>query len=209
MVEIIAGARSAVTRRKLITGTALAAVSGPLILRTGPAKAAERISLISWGGAYRRAIQTAFVEPFTKETGIEVQVADTPDLAKVKAQVTSGDIQWDVFDCPGSMALSGSSEGFWEPLDKSVIDTSDIYVPVGNDYLPYYTYAGGIGWDPKRFRTASIRVDFPSTVGPQGVPGTARPAYPYLRDARYRAAWRRRRARQALSARRRARLQGT
>ncbi len=94
------------------------------------------------------------------ETGIEAQIADTPDLAKVKAHVTSGDIQWDVFDCPGSMALSGSTEGFWEPLDKSVIDTSDIDVPVGNDYLPYYTYAGGIGWDPKRFPDGKHPTDF-------------------------------------------------
>jgi putative spermidine/putrescine transport system substrate-binding protein len=171
MVEIAAGPRSATNRRTLITGTALAVVSGPLLLRGGQAKAAEHISLISWGGAYRRAIQTAFVDPFTKETGIEVQIADTPDLAKVKAQVTSGDIQWDVFDCPGSMALSGSTEGFWEPLDKSVIDTSDINVPVGNDYLPYYTYAGGIGWDPKRFADGKQPTDFPQFWDPKGFPG--------------------------------------
>jgi putative spermidine/putrescine transport system substrate-binding protein len=171
MVEIVAGTRTAATRRTLITGTALAVVSGPLLLRRGQAKAAERISLISWGGAYRRAIQTAFVDPFTKETGIEVQIADTPDLAKVKAQVTSGDIQWDVFDCPGSMALSGSTEGFWEPLDKSVIDTSDVDVPVGKDYLPFYTYAGGIGRDPKRFADGKHPADFPQLWDPKGFPG--------------------------------------
>ena len=171
MVEIVTGRRSRVTRRTLITGTALAAVSGPLLLTPGKAKAAERISLISWGGAYRKAIQTAFVEPFTKETGIEVQVADTPDLAKVKAQVSSGDIQWDVFDCPGAMALSGSSDGFWEKLDKNVIDTSDINVPVGDDYLPYYTYAGGVGFDPKRFPDGKHPTNFVQLWDVKGFPG--------------------------------------
>ncbi len=53
MAEIVTGSRSPVTRRTLITGTALAAVGGPLLLTPGKTKAAERISLISWGGAYR------------------------------------------------------------------------------------------------------------------------------------------------------------
>jgi putative spermidine/putrescine transport system substrate-binding protein len=171
MAEMVRGSRPAATRRMLITGTALAVVSGPLILTRGKAKAAEHISLISWGGEYRKAVEEAFVNPFIKETGIEVQIADTPDLAKVKAQVMSHDIQWDVFDCPGSMALSGSTEGFWEPLDKSVIDISDSTVPVGVDYLPYYMYGGGIGWDPKRFADGKHPTDFIQLWDAKAFPG--------------------------------------
>lgn len=160
-----------IKRRTLITGTALAAVSGPLILTPGKAKAADRLSLISWGGVYHKAVQEAFVVPFTKETGIEVVIADTPDFAKVKAQVQSKDIEWDVFDGPGSMVLTGSADGFWEPIDTSIVDMSDIYVPKGNDYLPIYTYPGGVAWDPKRFPDGKHPIDFPGMFDPQKFPG--------------------------------------
>src|SRR5262245_12504139 len=86
------------SRRSVIKGAAArgAISTGPLILTPGKAKAADRISLISWGGGYRKAWEDAYVKPFMKETGIEVVIADTPDLAKVKAQVTSKNIEWDV-----------------------------------------------------------------------------------------------------------------
>lgn len=155
-------------RRTLLTG---AAALGPLILVPGRSRAAERISLITWGGNYHQAVQDAFVAPFSKETGIEVVIADTPDLAKVKAQVMSRNIEWDVFDAPGSMALAGSAAGFWEPLDKSIVDTGDIYVPVGDDYLPVYTYAGGVGWDPKRFPDGKHPTDFPTLFDAGKFPG--------------------------------------
>ncbi|MFI5015234.1 MAG: ABC transporter substrate-binding protein [Hyphomicrobiales bacterium] len=151
-----------VSRRSLLKAAAAAGLAslGPLILTPGKARAAERISLISWGGNYRKAWEEAYVQPFIKETGIDVVIADTPDLAKVKAQVMSKNIEWDVFDCPGSMALSGAAEGFWEPLDKSIVDASDVYVPYGPDYMPYYMYAGGVAWDPKRFAEGKHPNDF-------------------------------------------------
>lgn len=149
-----------VSRRTILKGTAAAAFGGPLILTPGKAKAAEKIFLISWGGGYRKAWEEAYINPFTKETGIEVVIADTPDLAKVKAQVASKNVEWDVFDAPGAMALAGAAEGFWEPLNKSIVDTSDVYVDYGADYLPYYMYAGGIAWDPKRTAAGKYPTDF-------------------------------------------------
>lgn len=147
------GASASLSRRSVLrlgTAATASAIASPALLFPGKAKASERIALISWGGGYRKAWEEAFVNPFMKETGIQVVIADTPDLAKVKAQVTSKNVEWDVFDAPGSMALAGSAEGFWEPLDKGIVDTSDVFAKFGADYLPYYMYAGGIGWDPKR-----------------------------------------------------------
>ncbi|MCC7047439.1 MAG: ABC transporter substrate-binding protein [Alphaproteobacteria bacterium] len=154
------GKGSQVSRRTILKGAGAAATFGPLILTPGKAKATERISLISWGGGYRKAWEDAFVNPFIKETGIEVIIADTPDLAKVKAQVTSKNVEWDVFDAPGAMALAGAAEGFWEPLNKSIVNTSDVYVEYGSDYLPYYMYAGGAAWDPKRYGPGKHPTDF-------------------------------------------------
>lgn len=145
--------RGGVHRRTFLRGATAAGVAAAVapFVHTSVKAASRQVVLISWGGNYRKAWEEAFVTPFTKDTGIEVVIADTPDLAKVKAQVTSGNVEWDVFDCPGSMALSGASEGFWERIDTGVVDTSDLIVPYGEDYIPYYTYAGGIAWDPAKF----------------------------------------------------------
>lgn len=165
--------RRSLSRRSLLRGAGAAGLAylGPAIMIPGRARASDRISLISWGGDYRKSWEEAYVKPFMKETGIDVVIADTPDLAKVKAQVMSKNIEWDVFDAPGSMALSGSSEGFWEPLDKSIVDTSDVYVPFGADYMPYYTYAGGIAWDPTRFPDGKHPTDFAEMFNADKFPG--------------------------------------
>ncbi len=67
---------------------------------------------VSWGVSYRAAVDAAVVAPFTQETGIQVTVIDTADLAKVKAQQMTGNIEWDVFDAPGVMGANGSNAGF-------------------------------------------------------------------------------------------------
>jgi len=155
---------SRITRRRLLAGAGSAAIgagiTGPLILTPGKAKAADNILLISWGGNYREAVENTLCKPFTKETGIGVTVADTPDLAKVKVQVSSNKVEWDVFDGPGAMMMSGSRAGYWEPLDKSIVDTAEVPVGVNPDNVAFYLAAGGVGFDPKRTPAGKHPEDF-------------------------------------------------
>lgn len=131
---------------------ALATVGPSLALVAKPAAAAgKQMTLVSWGGTYRHAVETALVEPFTKETGIRVTIVDTPDLAKVRAQVTTNNVQWDVFDAPNALGDSGAVGGLWEPLDPSLFDQRDLVIGIKNNLLPFYLYSGGIAWDPKRY----------------------------------------------------------
>lgn len=156
--------RIGVSRRKFIIGAGAAgmAASWPLILTPGKAKAAERVVLISWGGVYRESVEANYIKPFTQETGIPVVISDTPDLAKVKAQITSKNVEWDVFDAVGSQAMGGQKEGYWETLDKSVVDTSHLRTGVYPDMAAFYMAAGGIAWDPKRTPDGKHPVDFKS-----------------------------------------------
>src|SRR5690606_14924197 len=107
------------TRRTFLAGAGAAAAGTlftPNIIRTARAQN-KTITLVTWGGSYAEAVKRHWIDPFTEETGITVLVADGPDLAKLKAQSLMGQSEWDVFDAPGSMALSGSRQGFWAPLD--------------------------------------------------------------------------------------------
>ena len=145
------------TRRGFLKGaTALAAgamlSTGPFVMFPGRAKAAERIFVLSWGGSYGEFVQQHLIDPFTAETGIEAQIVNTPDLAKVKAQVQSGNVDWDVFDATGSMLFSGAKDDLWEPIDTTVVDLSNnnIKSDPARGGMPLYVYSGGVAWDPAR-----------------------------------------------------------
>lgn len=136
------------TRRRFLgtTGALAAAVSLP-----GRAVAAGPLVVTCWGGAYEKGIRDVFADPFTKETGIPVTLVNNADLTKMKVQVDSRNVQWDVFDSIGPQITAGAKQGLWEDLDKSVVDTADLVSPGGKSYVGTYFYGGGIAWNPTRF----------------------------------------------------------
>lgn len=135
-------------RRDILkTAAAGAAMSlfSPAILRaqadTGP------LVMVSYGGSYAEALKDVIADPFTKESGVPVQILNTPDLAKVKAQIDSANVEWDIFDASGPLIMAGSKAGYWEEIDTSVVDTSSVVGGVGSDRVPNYIFSGGIAWN--------------------------------------------------------------
>src|SRR6218665_777055 len=113
-------------RRKFLQTTGAAAASAaiwlPMLATPLRSSAAAPSVVVSWGGTYSTAVEAALVPPFAKEFGVAVTLADTPDLAKVKAQVMTKNVEWDVFDAVGPMAMTGSKAGYWETLDPALFD---------------------------------------------------------------------------------------
>ncbi|WP_439495770.1 ABC transporter substrate-binding protein [Bosea sp. (in: a-proteobacteria)] len=163
------------TRRKLLTtlgGGAALSVAAPFVLRNGRAEAqSKNLVFVTWGGTYRSSVEEGLIKPFMAETGIKVTVIDTPDLAKVKAQVTTGNVEWDVFDAPGALGTGGAREGYWEPLPASLFDASDLSIPATKDLVPFYTFAGGIAYDPKRHPEGKYPKNFAEYFDAKAFPG--------------------------------------
>jgi putative spermidine/putrescine transport system substrate-binding protein len=163
-----------VSRRRFISraGAAwAAAAAGPLLLAPGKAKASDALVVTSWGGAYRAAVEKSWTQPFTKETGIPITVIDNSDLAKIKAQVMSGDIEFDVIDATGSQATAGSKEGLWERLDTSLLDTADLSMPISEDYIAVYSGGGVVAWDSKRHPDGQHPTDYKEFWDAKTFPG--------------------------------------
>ncbi|MCK1592108.1 ABC transporter substrate-binding protein [Bradyrhizobium sp. 169] len=142
---------SKVTRRSLLAGMA-GVLAAPTVM--GPSRAAaksESLTLISYGGSYQDILVKYALTPFTEETGIQVNVVPAPDLAKIKAQLLMGNVEWDIYDTTDSQAAFGSKQGFWEKLDPSMFDVGDMVVPPQSDFVSWSVVAIGIGWDPKRY----------------------------------------------------------
>lgn len=163
------------SRRRLLAGIgggAAVGVAVPFVLQNSAAQAASKnLVFVTWGGTYRTSLEEALIKPFTAETGINVTVVDTPDLAKVKVQVTTGNVEWDVFDAPGALGTAGSRAGYWEPLNSSLFDTSDLSIEATKDLVPLYTFSGGIAYDPKRYPDGKHPKNFVEYFDAKAFPG--------------------------------------
>lgn len=62
----------------------------------GDGGGASAITFVSWGGAFQDAQLEAFGVPFTEDTDISVKSDGPSDYSKVKAQVETTNIDWDV-----------------------------------------------------------------------------------------------------------------
>lgn len=136
-------------RRQFITGGA-AAIAAPFVLSSTRALASGKLVFVSWGGSLQEAIDRTILATFAKETGIEVVSVSGPDLAKLKAQVQTGNIEWSLFEAGGPQVVGAAREGLLEKIDYSIVDASDLFVPASEVTLPFYSYSGGIAYDPKR-----------------------------------------------------------
>lgn len=139
------------SRRALLK--AGAAMAGMATLGTAlPLRAQGRgISVTCWGGAYEAAVRQAYAEPYAKETGVPVTLVNNADLTRMKVQVDSGNVSWDVFDSIGPQIMAGARQGLWTPIDTGIVDTGKLLQPAGKDHVGTYSYAGGIAYDPKKF----------------------------------------------------------
>jgi putative spermidine/putrescine transport system substrate-binding protein len=90
-----------------------------------------------WGGRFTEATRKHFAEPFTAETGIEVQFVDAPgeQLARIIAQRDAGQVEWDLVD---ALDAAGShvafNRGIAAPLPEDVKAEIEGSVNVSNDW---------------------------------------------------------------------------
>jgi putative spermidine/putrescine transport system substrate-binding protein len=150
--------RSAVgaSRRKFLVGAggiaAASAVSGPLILVSGKARAAGKIVVATYGGSYADALNDVYFKPFTAETGVEVVVSPPVDLAKLKAQVSMKTVEADIIEYLPTEIITASREGLIEPIDYSIVQMPELIYPDAKkpNWASVLTYTIGIGYDTSR-----------------------------------------------------------
>jgi putative spermidine/putrescine transport system substrate-binding protein len=108
-------------------GRLVAALAAAMVLTAGcgsdggdgGSSAEGPLVVASWGSSTTESMRKYLADPFTEETGIEVQIVDAPGkyAAGVEAQSRAGKIQWDILDAasaPDAYALH--KRGLLEPL---------------------------------------------------------------------------------------------
>lgn len=123
--------------RSLTTSFSTFALVAALGLTAGNATAQDSLTVVSWGGAYGAAQKKHVIDPYQAETGVKVLFEDySGGVAEIKAQVESGNIQWDVVDFEVIDLERACSEGLLETLDHSVLPAGIDGTPAAQDFIP-------------------------------------------------------------------------
>ena len=88
----------------------------------------------SWGGAYQEAVERAWIEPFTAETGIHVIRDTEPEVARIRAMVETGRVEWDVVTGGGEALMRGADLGLFVEISQDMVDQSAVLEAVRNPY---------------------------------------------------------------------------
>ena len=93
----------------------------------------EGLNVVGFGGSIAEVQKVAIFDPFTAETGIAIiQDEWGGEIAKVRVQVESGAVTWDVLQVEGAELQVGCAEGLYVPLDWSKIGDRADFLPLGN-----------------------------------------------------------------------------
>ena len=117
---------------------------GPPVAGTVKANALDGVplTLVSWGGMFQDGQVAAASDPFAKESGATMLSDGPTEYSKVKAQVDSNNVSWDIVDSDTIWAASQCGEdGLLQPLDLDIVDVSNIPDGlVGECYVPAMQY---------------------------------------------------------------------
>ncbi|MCX5839588.1 MAG: ABC transporter substrate-binding protein [Deltaproteobacteria bacterium] len=87
-------------------------------------KGSGEVIFCGWGGTFQDAQREIFFKPFTKETGIKVIDTTMPSTSKVKAQVDSGNVEWDTAHL-GIISTMLLGEKYLEKIDYGYFNDAD------------------------------------------------------------------------------------
>jgi putative spermidine/putrescine transport system substrate-binding protein len=132
-----------------------AALVALLLCAALPAAAQQRLTVVNQGGASGEAQRTAIFEPFSRSTGIPV-VMDTynQELARLRAQVETGNLIWDVASVHSINEAAGCSEGLYERIDwRRHINPAPFEAVggFGECGAPYLVSPGAMVYDADRY----------------------------------------------------------
>ncbi len=102
-------------------------IASPVPGYPDPQKWAGRtLTVASWGGAYQEAQTEAIFEPFALGTGAEV-VAKRLDPGRLRQQVETAAVTWDVVDLPMEEVLPLSHGDYLTPIDYQRVDRTVLF----------------------------------------------------------------------------------
>lgn len=118
-----------------------------------PGEKPESIVVNASGGAMADSMRKAFSNDFEEIYGIKVIDTSPADLAKLRAMVESGNIEWAVTEIGGQDILLAQKEGLLDPIDRDIVDLSGFPQEAQDNkyWFAKSAYATVLGYSTKAF----------------------------------------------------------
>jgi putative spermidine/putrescine transport system substrate-binding protein len=146
----------------------------------------KSLTFVSFGGAYQDAQTKAMVEPAEKKFGVTFKQDGPTDYAKIKTQVASQQVSWDVIDSDPFFGIQ-QCEKLLEPIDTNIVDTSKMPQElVSKCAVPSMTYSYVLAYNKEKFGDNPPQ-GWKDFFDPQGFPGK-RALWNYSQGGGYEAA---------------------
>lgn len=143
--------------RRLRAALVVGATASALLLAgcasgTSSAGSSNKIVYASYGGSFTDAQTKAFYQPFATKAGLKMTVATGVGFPKLKAMEQTGNVSWDVVTADDGTFPNMVAAGLLAPLDKKIVDTSNIEPGVVNKYgVGYIKFSQNFGYSKDKF----------------------------------------------------------
>ena len=136
-------------------------------------KGSGSVRVCSYGGAFQAAQRQAYFKPFEELSGIKVIESEGPDIAKVKAMVDTGNVEYDVGEFDRASVINLSRKGdYWEKIDYALFDVDNIDAAFrAKDSVAMLPYGQIIGYRTDAFG-GKTPTDNPDLWNVEAFPGT-------------------------------------
>jgi len=161
----------------------LLALGGLALCSAMSSQAEESLTVALEGGSYQQSLRTSLFEPFTKATGIQINVVTATaqeQIARLRAMAQTGSVNWDVIILGDIEAHADRVKSITEDMSglcqkvaskgllPGACDASGLNLDYGVTYLAYngdqYPKGGPTNWsefwDTKRFPGGRALPDF-------------------------------------------------
>lgn len=120
------------------------------------AVANDKLTVATWGGAYSDSQNKAFFEPFMKAGNDLTIETYNGEIGRIRAQVKSKAVTWDVIDIDTQTALSACAEGLLEKIDwKKLGLDRETFIGAKQQVcaVPNIVYATVLAYDTTKLKT--------------------------------------------------------
>lgn len=112
---------------------------------------AQTLTIVNNGGSVGDAQREAFFKPFSAAQGVEIiEDSFSQELAKIRSQIETGNLLWDVASVTAINDATGCEEGLFEKIDWSQYLDPDDFAGVGGFGkcgVPNNFVSGGLAYD--------------------------------------------------------------
>ena len=136
----------------------LGAAAGSTLIHAYPREAkaqAKELTVATWGAGEIKDLTAAFAKPFTNETGTRVLFDGAgPSEGKIKAMVDQSQVDWDLCDVDGYVAVRLANAGVLSIIDYKKVQRDAVMEPFALEHaIAGYTYSFVLAYNAAAYPT--------------------------------------------------------